>query len=208
MGDLVSSEHTPSVLHLHQIFNAVIDDTNREEQLKLVSPLTITLGDEFQGLCANLSDGMKILRKLRAKMLLKNVECRFVLGVIGLETPVNKNRAWNMMGPGLANSRKRLADKRDSNAYRFVLPDQSIVEILMESVGAAISDIESGWTDRQRDTILSSTHESVVKLAKRLEMSPATYYKVRRAGNFDLYEREWLALSASAEALDKVYGLT
>ncbi len=206
MGDLVSSERSPSVRHLHGVFNGVIDRANEQDQRKLVSPLTITLGDEFQGLCANLSDGLVLVRKLRASMLLDRLECRFVLGVISLETPVNNNRAWNMMGPGLAASRKRLADKRDGNAYRFVLPDQPTIQILMDGVGAALTDIERDWTDRQRQVILLSEREAVGDVVTRLGMSPATYYKIRRAGRFELYENEWRALTESVVALDRSYG--
>lgn len=207
MGDLVSSERSPSVPDLHRVFNEVIDQVNEDDQRKLVSPLTITLGDEFQGICANLSDGLALLRKLRAGMLLKLLECRFVLGVISLETPINNDRAWNMMGPGLAASRKRLADKRDGNAYRFVLPDQPTVQILMDGVGAAVTDIESDWTDRQRQVILLSERKAVGDLVTQLGMSTATYYKIRRAGRFELYEHEWRALTESAAALDRHYGL-
>jgi hypothetical protein len=208
MGDLVSSETAPSASQLHQIFNAAIDDANREARLSLASPLTITLGDEFQGLCATLSDGLAVLRWLRARLLMQGVECRFVLGAIILETPINRERAWNMMGPGLAASRERLGDKRDGAAYRFVLPGEPVGQILMDAVGAAITDIEHNWTDRQRDVILSSADEPASKAAERLRMSPQTFYKIRRAGRYDLYERQWTALTASAAALDATYGLT
>jgi hypothetical protein len=208
MGDIVSSESTPSVLRLHEVFNAAIDAANRDARAKLVSPLTITLGDEFQGLCANLSDGMQVLRVLRARMLLEEVECRFVLGVISLETPINYERAWNMMGPGLAASRERLADKRDANAYRFELPGQRATETLMEAVGAAITDVERNWTARQREIVLASAHATPAELVQRLDLSLPTLYKIRRAGRFELYEREWRALAAAASALDSTYGLT
>lgn len=208
MGDLVSSERAASVTHLHEVFNAAINAANRDEQPKLVSPLTITLGDEFQGICANLSDGMHVLRLLSARMWLENVECRFVLGVIGLETPINHERAWNMMGPGLAASRERLADKRDANAYRFELPGQRGMETLMEAIGASITEIEHDWTARQREIILASADEMPADLIKKFSMSLPTFYKIRRAGRFDLYERQWRALMQAASALDDAYGLT
>jgi hypothetical protein len=207
MGDLVSSQSTPSVHRLHQVFNRVVDEVNDQEGAKFVSPLTITLGDEFQGVCSNLSDGLVIMRLLRAKMLLADVECRFVLGVIALETPVNHERAWNMMGKGLASTRKRLAEKRDINAYRFVLPDHPVVQGLMETVGAALSDIERTWTSRQRHIILSTASETISEIVERLGISTPTYYKIRRAGKFDLYEQEWHALTAAVEGLDREYGL-
>ncbi|OZI68412.1 SatD family protein [Bordetella genomosp. 1] len=207
MGDLVSSEGTGSVPRLHRAFNAAIDAANRTHGASLPSPLTITLGDEFQGVSRSLSEGLEIVRSLRTQLLADAVDCRFVLGVVRLDVPVNPDRAWNMMGPGFAASRERLGDKRDRNAYRFVLPGQPVIETLMEAVGAALTDIEADWTDRQKEVVLASQHERGTDVAERLAISPPTYYKIRRAGRFDLYAREWQALMSSAQALDTAYGL-
>ncbi|MDP3489662.1 MAG: SatD family protein [Phenylobacterium sp.] len=208
MGDLVSSEDAASVVGLHGVFNSAIDAANRRASSAMASPLTITLGDEFQGLSASLRAGLDVLRDVQAHLLAEGVACRFVLGVARLETPINSARAWNMMGPGLAASRERLADKRDPNAYRFHLPGQPAVEILMEAVGAGLSEIEQDWTARQREVVLASAAESAAELAGRLNISLPTLYKIRRAGRFELYGRQWRALETMAAALDETYGLT
>lgn len=207
MGDLVSSEDTASVEGLHASFNAAIQGANDAHRREIVSPLTITLGDEFQGLCATLEGGLRIVRDLRARLLSGGVGCRFVLGAVRLETPVNAARAWNMMGPGLAGSRQRLADKRDANAYRFELRGEPELQALMEAVGAGLTQIEDSWTDRQREVVLALRGEAAAPLADRLRMSPQTLYKIRRAGRFDLYERQWAALEAMAARLDRALGL-
>ena len=76
MGDLVSSEDTASVEGLHASFNAAIQGANDAHRREIVSPLTITLGDEFQGLCATLEGGLRIVRDLRARLLSGGVGCR------------------------------------------------------------------------------------------------------------------------------------
>ncbi len=207
MGDLVSSEDAASVEALHGRFNAAIQWANDAHVAMIVSPLTVTLGDEFQGLCATLEGGLRVVRDLRARLLSKEVGCRFVLGAVRLETPVNAARAWNMMGPGLAGSRRRLADKRDANAYRFELRGEPELQGLLEAVGAGLTDIEGGWTARQREVVLALQGEAAAPLAARLGMSAQTLYKIRRAGQFDLYERQWAALQAMAARLDRALGL-
>lgn len=207
MGDLVSSENTASVADLHERFNAAIESANTDYATAIASPLTITLGDEFQGLCGALASGLAVVRRLRAGLLSSGVECRFVVGAVRLETPVNAARAWNMMGPGLAAARARLADKRDPNAYRFELPGETELQALMEAVGASLTDIETGWTRRQRAVMLALREEAVAPLAERLGMSVQTLYKIRRAGRFDLYRRQWSALETMAERLDRALGL-
>jgi hypothetical protein len=208
MGDLVSSEDTASIEALHDRFNSAVQWANATHGPMIVSPLTITLGDEFQGLCATLEGGLGVVRDLRARLLTNGVGCRFVVGAVRLETPVNPARAWNMMGPGLAGSRQRLADKRDANAYRFELRGQPELQALMEAVGASLTQIEDSWTDRQREVVLALRAESAAPLAARLGMSPQTLYKIRRAGRFDLYERQWAALEAMAARLDRALDLT
>lgn len=207
MGDLVSSEDTASVETLHACFNAAVQSANDAHRRQIVSPLTITLGDEFQGLCATLEGGLRVVRDLRAQLLTAGLGCRFVVGAVLLETPVNPARAWNMMGPGLAASRQRLADKRDANAYRFELRGEPELQALMEAVGAGLTEIEDGWTARQREVVLALRAESAAPLAERLGMSPQTLYKIRRAGRFDLYERQWAALEAMAARFDRALGL-
>jgi hypothetical protein len=208
MGDLVSSQDAGSVADLHAAFNRAIDAANLDAGTTMTSPLTITLGDEFQGLTQTFEDGLAILRDVQARLLIQGVACRFVLGVLRLETPVNSERAWNMMGPGLAASRARLTDKRDANAYRFHLPGQPALETLMEAVGASLSEIEQGWTARQREVALASRRESATGLAQRLNISLQTLYKIRRAARFEFYGRQWRALETAVETLDEIYGLT
>lgn len=208
MGDLVSSEDTASVEILHARFNAAVQSANAAHQGDIVSPLTITLGDEFQGLCATLDGGLRVARDLRAQLLIAGIGCRFVVGAARVETPVNPAQAWNMMGAGLAGSRRRLADKRDANAYRFELRGEPELQALMEAVGAGLTETEDGWTPRQREVVLALRTESAAHLADRLGMSAQTLYKIRRAGRFDLYERQWVALQAMAARLDKALGLT
>jgi hypothetical protein len=208
MGDLMSSEDAASVETLHGSFNAAVQSANDAHQREIVSPLTITLGDEFQGLCATLEGGLRVVRDLRAHLLTAGLGCRFVVGAVLLETPVNRARAWNMMGPGLAGSRQRLADKRDANAYRFELRGEPELQALMEAVGASLTQIEDSWTDRQREVVLALRAEAAAPLAERLGMSVQTLYKIRRAGEFDLYERQWAALETMAGRLDRALGLT
>jgi hypothetical protein len=206
MGDLVDSEEAPSVQLLHEVFNAAIYAANRDQKPRVVSPLTITLGDEFQGLYATLSDALAALKLLRARLLLENAECRFALGLVRLETPLNTERAWNMMGPGLADTREKLSDKRDPNAYRFHIPENPAVEGLLEAVGACLSDIEHHWTERQRQVVLALRHVRPTDLALQYGLGVSTLYKIRRAGRFDLYERQWAALEGAARSLDEAFG--
>src|SRR4051794_25517593 len=101
MGDLVRSGSASSIEELHAKFNGAVNQQNRIRRGSLVSPLTITLGDEFQGLSKTLVESLSIVRVLRLHLLARGVDCRFAIGLAQIQTPINVARAWNMMGPGL-----------------------------------------------------------------------------------------------------------
>lgn len=204
MGDLVKSEAAPSAEVLHRLFNDAIDGANIAFANRLASPLTITLGDEFQGLTRTLEAGMTIVRHVRWTLLEQDIECRFVVGHVSLASPVNADKAWNMMGPGLATAREKLARKRAPNAYRFNLADHPALENLMDSVGLALTDIESDWTARQREVMLAAmrARERPAALVERFDVAESVFYKVRRAAKFDLYRTLWTNLYVALKIVD------
>ncbi len=205
MGDLVQSEASVSTNALHRDFNLAVEAANAAYRPDLASPLTITLGDEFQGLVRNIDAALSVTRKVRWQLLENAVPCRFVIGMVSLATPLNPDRAWNMMGPGLATAREILDHKRDPNAYRFSLPGQPTLEILMNGVGRALTDIEAGWTARQREVMFASfsLEDSGAALAQRFEIKESVFYKIRRAAKFDLYSTLWSALRRAAIMIDE-----
>lgn len=208
MGDLIGSERADSVEAIHSTFNDAIDAVNAEQRPTLSSPLTITLGDEFQGLCASLSDGVAIVRTLRQRLLSQGVPCRFVLGLVTLRTSINHDRAWNMMGPGLAQARDRLAVKREPNAYRFLLPDRPIVVELLDALGHALTAIEEDWTARQQEIVIAllAKDRTVAEIAHALRVTARNIYNVRKAGGFKLYQSLWQSLERAFHDLDIAYG--
>ncbi len=210
MGDLILSTKAPSIQALHRAFNDAVSEANRRHRTKLDSPLTITLGDEFQGLAASLSDGLTIIRELRRKLLADRVGCRFVLGFVRIETPVNRSKAWNMMGPGLADAREILLEKKRRltrfSAYRFSLPEDPIAENLLDAVGWAISRVEDNWTPRQLEVmnvIDAGLDLPDTTLAKRLKVTPRVFYRLKQRADREFYDNMWQAVEGALKDLDK-----
>src|SRR5690349_14705463 len=102
MGDIVGSQRASSVKTVHRAFNKAIDRANAAHADRIASPLTITLGDEFQGLLTACAHAWDVAVALRLELLVVGIPCRFVVGIARLETPLNTKEAWNMMGSGLA----------------------------------------------------------------------------------------------------------
>lgn len=209
MGDIVGSEKASSTAQLHNIFNAAVDAANTEFAEALAAPLTITLGDEFQGLATSLSHGFAMISRVRYSLLAQGVACRFALGVAKIETPVDPTRAWNLLGPGLAQTREKLEAKRRPHAYRFHLPGEPVIEALLEAVGLALTVVEDDWTERQQEIalrLLPSQDLTTADLAREIGVTRRTVNKIRSAARLDFYESEWQALQTALAALDRSYG--
>ena len=208
MGDLVDSELHANPENLHAQFNAAIDRQNEALGADMVSPLTITLGDEFQGLLSSLVAAAQAAREIRFDLMRKNIDCRFVIGSINLKTQVNHERAWNMMGPGFSEARERLGEKRSPSRYRFSIQQDTLLETMLEASGASLSAIERGWSKVQRDDIIKLLEgASVSEVAHARNVSVHNVYKVRSAGDFELYMLQWDAIQTALTQLDHRYQL-
>jgi hypothetical protein len=208
MGDLVGSEAAGSAEQLHISFNQAIRRQNLKWKEDVAAPLTITLGDEFQGLFPSLVKAGRVLRDLRLELLSQNTDCRFALGTVELRSPLNPKNAWNMMGAGLARTREALNERLPGTRYRFVFHDHPDLERLLEALGAALTLVETGWTRQQMlDVHASLSGLSAAEIAKKRNVSVHSVYKVRSSGNFDTYLLQWDALQKTFEVLDERYGM-
>lgn len=207
MGDIVSSEDAASVRAMHRAFNKAVAAANKLHAAQVLSPLTITLGDEFQGLVRTLSTAWEIAGELRLRLLRDGVRCRFVIGAVKIETPVNAERAWNMMGPGLGAARNRLNQKQEVNAYRFSLPDDPTIAALLDAIGDSLTQVETDWTDTQLLYTMASRGERTnAKLAEALGISERSLYKVLRSARADFHNRQTTAITNALAGLDQRYG--
>lgn len=206
MGDLVKSERSEAPSDLHVRFNQAIERQNHARRKLLASPLTITLGDEFQSLVTSFTVAAAIARDIRLELLNAGIDCRFALGAARLTTPLNTQRAWNMMGPGLSATRERLNEKKSNSLYRFVVPEDPVLETLLEASGATLTSIERKWSDVQRRDITALLEgEDVNAIAKRRNVSVHNIYKVRASGDYDLYVIQWHAVHEALAALDRKF---
>jgi len=204
MGDLVGSENSLPFELLHERFNQAVDNQNLEHVDNLISPLTITLGDEFQGLTHTTTQAVTIARNLRLELLAEKIDCRFVIGTVEIQTQLNPSKAWNMMGAGLARARKKLNQKKADQFYRFSIAEAPVTEILLDAIGTGLSAIERSWTDQQGEDISALIGGlSPTELSERRNVSVHSIYKVRSSGDFDAYTIQWNAINEALREFEK-----
>jgi hypothetical protein len=93
----------------------------------ILSPYTVTLGDEFQGVAKSLAAALKSILHMEDTVLERSLgfRIRYVLHQGIIETRLNRRVAHGMLGPGLTRARALLEDKRRGQArFRFDLPDK------------------------------------------------------------------------------------
>ncbi|PWH86284.1 SatD family protein [Brumimicrobium oceani] len=121
MADIVESRKKDSTL-LMSNFKTLVDKINNQWKNQLTSPLTITLGDEFQGIINTMGNAIEIIFQIEEEIIQNEwgFKLRFVLNYGEIETPINKKNAYEMLGDGLTESREKLNQSK-SNKNRFII---------------------------------------------------------------------------------------
>ena len=126
MADIIKSSDRVSNV-LMESFRQLVEGVNQQYEEMIVSPMTITLGDEFQGVVKNLSAGIKLIIAFEEKGIELGLDfkMRYVLGQGAIDTPINKETAYGMMGPGLTETRKYLnAMKKTGKRFEFMIDEK------------------------------------------------------------------------------------
>jgi hypothetical protein len=123
MADIIKSRLYPAettALGFAEIVQAI----NEKFEETIYSPLTITLGDEFQGVANSAKSGIEIIIALEEMMIKKGSQFKlryvFLKGII--ETPINKKIAYGMLGKGLSDAREILTLQKKTTK-RFYIKD-------------------------------------------------------------------------------------
>ncbi|MCX7638803.1 MAG: SatD family protein, partial [Cyclobacteriaceae bacterium] len=102
MADVVGSSKQKANA-LMKTFRKLTDEVNQDAKQYIVSPLTVTLGDEFQGIVTDLTGAVNILIMFEEKIIRsgQDIKLRYVIHQGEIATPVNIHNAHGMLGKGL-----------------------------------------------------------------------------------------------------------
>lgn len=135
MADVVGSSRQPGQALASQL-QQLVAALNTQFAADVLSPLTVTLGDEFQGVVASKAAGMRMLLAADAWLLAHRAafKLRYVLWLGTIDTPINTTIAHGMLGEGLTEARQRLQALKDEKDKRFYVghrqPDTVLNELL------------------------------------------------------------------------------
>lgn len=204
MGDIIDSRSLGDSGQVTADFKAAIHLANGLNQARILSPLTVTLGDEFQGLVRGHRAAFEIANTLRLRLLTSGISCRFALGAIQLTTPINPIMAWGMNGPGLAEVREVLNLKNDLSAYQFVLPKDARDQHLIDALAAGMTHFENGWTSGQLQAVTSTIlwGQTADRIATQTGVTPRAVRKQLQGADIARYRRLQEAILRGIESYD------
>ncbi len=149
MADIIKSRKADSK-RLQNNFAEIVSAANRSFKGNILSPLTITLGDELQGVISDLRTSLDIiyyLEEVGLELKLK-FKLRYVLHSGEIDTPINPERAHGMLGHGLAEARKILSHKyRGKPRFQMALPDQQLTT-RMNHLWKLLENLQEDWKPR------------------------------------------------------------
>lgn len=152
MGDIVgSSAHNGAGLMNN--FKQVIQSANATLSELIKSPLTITLGDEFQGVVKDLPAVAYTIFYIDRELIdiTPAFRIRYSMEYGPIDTPVNARRAHEMLGEGLTKARRGLEDlKRYKDHYR-VRTGRFYTDEMLNGLFQLYDSIYSDWSEKDRE---------------------------------------------------------
>jgi hypothetical protein len=146
MADIVDSRKSDQNA-LMTTFKRLTNEVNKKSKRWLRSPITITLGDEFQCVVKDTSKAISLILQLEEKLIVEQAgfKLRYVVYQGPIDTPINQDIAYGMLGEGLTKAREALdTSKTTNNRYVLYLHKQQAAAALMASM-SIYQNITDDW---------------------------------------------------------------
>ncbi len=147
VSDIIDSRKaSANVLMTH--FQVIVDELNTRFKKSLKSPLTITLGDEYQGIALDLESSISILMAAEEAIIRHGFEfkLRQVVYLGEIDTPINTKVAYGMLGDGFIQARHAVEElkKRSLNRH-FVHSGDQKTDTMLNGLFQLLTTVIDSW---------------------------------------------------------------
>jgi hypothetical protein len=190
MADIIKSTDYEGFI-LQENFKEAVRFINSKFQKKLISPLTITLGDEFQGVCNSLKNSILIILHLEEHILKNhsNFELRYVINYGTIDTPINTEIAYGMLGEGLSQARKMIENlKKADNKYEIKTGIKTKNKALNDAF-IILQNIQAKWSSKDDKELVSmfiQYHDYKI-IAAKTKVNRSQIWKKEKSLNISSY---------------------
>ena len=198
IGDIIESKKIQDRSQVQQQLLLLMKELNWQYQDYLISPFTVTTGDEFQALFSPNSYMFQIIDQL--SVAFSPYEIRFGIGVGEMVTEINKEQSIGSDGPAYWLAREAINHIHDKNDYGInhisvFLADEEVTWTV-NAMLAACSFIQSKWTEVQYDVLKQLLTENIYdetfshkEIARLLGITPSAFNKRIKASGLKIYLR-------------------
>ncbi|GAB2633203.1 SatD family protein [Belliella aquatica] len=190
MADVIASTKLNSDILMKQ-FRLLVDSINNNRHNQLKSPLTITLGDEFQGVIDTIENGIDIIFDMEELRIVHDFDfkLRYVLHEGQIDTEINKNIAYQMLGEGLTKARESLSIlKKSNNRFLIQLEDQAKSNALNKAFSIYQNVVDS-WKKKDvalvKEFLKNDDYKVVAKIA---DIDPSNAWRRKNSLNIKIYK--------------------
>jgi hypothetical protein len=188
MADIIKSRETDLVLTA-QLLKSLCVHINNKYKKSILSPLTITLGDEFQGVVDSAKTGLLIIIEME-EVILKNeidFKLRYVLLYGRIETKINTQTAYEMLGEGLTDARHILTAAKKEK-YRFYIHGTANAD-LSDNLFRIYQSILDDWKIKDYVLITSMITDNNNKFtAEKTGKNPSQIWKRKKTLKIEEYQ--------------------
>ncbi|KKX47830.1 hypothetical protein L950_0224330 [Sphingobacterium sp. IITKGP-BTPF85] len=175
-----------------QNFKETVSKINHDYENSLLSPLTITLGDEFQGLTKDLETALNIIIALEEEIIIQgfDFQLRYVLIYGDIETNINKRIAYEMLGEGLRDARYKLNSMK-TNSQRFYIQIGDInLDSLLNNTFLIFENIIDKWNPEKDYNLISAfiKFNDYKIVAEKINKTRSQIWKREKTLNISSYE--------------------
>lgn len=151
MADIIESS-SYSGNKLMTDFKALVDQVNTKFATNISSPLTITLGDEFQGIIKDLNSAVQVVFAMDELLLKRsiNYKLRYVINYGKIDTPINKTSSHEMLGEGLTKARKLLEELKITDAKIVVKGLENKMQVKLNLAFVLYRSLYDDWHEKDK----------------------------------------------------------
>lgn len=185
IGDIVSSKEISNRGAAQRKINSALKKISAQDHSGIISPYTITLGDEFQAVYGNAENLLPDIFNLMEYVF--PIKIRFSVGIGKISTRINREMALGMDGSAFHFAREGIDELKSLDWY-FINTKGEFKESasLVRNVLFHISGLISTWNiNRLKILNLLLYGAEVAQIAKKLKISRSAVYKNIEAG--DIY---------------------
>ena len=190
MGDIVGSSNADQLI-LQREFASLIRRVNEDYPSSFESPLTITLGDEFQGVVRSSKEAAEVVIALEEYRWDLEIEIviRYSLGLGEITTPINPNIAYGMLGPGLSEVREALVEMKQEEDRMMISGKFETKTQLALSMNIFLEKQEE-WKWRDREIISGYfKYRDYKKVAEVMGKDVSLIWRRFKSLEFDSYRK-------------------